>query len=651
MPRLTRDCLDDIRLRADIVDVCGQVVRLTRAGSEWKGLSPFTTEKTPSFYVIPNKAMFYCFSSGTGGDVFKFVMLTEKLEFYEAAVALAERYQVELRHEDGAAPRGPSRSLKQALRDMHSYAADFFHAALKSDREDAAAVRLYWEEKRNFPLGVAEEFSIGYAPPDGGKLKERLLKKGFEPEALKQSGLFHAPDYRPDPRDWHPRFRGRLMIPIRDATGQVIAFTARQLAQTPESDPAHAAKYVNSPTTPLFEKRQMLFNLDRARKAVDETGAFTLVEGQLDAVRCWHAGVKAAVAPQGSAVTSEQMMLLKRYATRLEVVLDGDRAGRNAALKVLPLALAAELDVRFIPLAEGTDPDDFLAAHGLAGWEGLRSQALGAMEFAAGAVLPQGAEASPRERANALLQVCELLSSCESETARLGYLDEAIDALRLDRRAARADAAQFFDRRAKRDARRTAPGAPAPPGAVPPPAQPAVIPVGSVAFRFLRPEEKEAHKAGRARVSGLTPPEHDLLWLVLHDDRWGSEWLNACPGLAAWCGSSTEGRLLARFLSLVEAGEFDPRNLEPHLESEKEQNVAYRLLATPLPDHVSPPSLASARLHALQQQFLREQIAVCKERLPSASGGVPASILSDLQNLKRTLLAARPPELSPLPPT
>jgi len=659
---LTRQCIEQIRLRADIVEVVGRVVKLTRAGREWKGLSPFTNEKTASFYVMPEKNAFYCFSSGQGGDVFRFVMLTEKLEFGETALVLAERFGVPLEYEDGSAPRGPSRSLKQALREIHNYAADFFHAALKSPREDAAEVRAYWEEKRGFPLSLAEEFLIGYAPPDGGKLKERLLKKGFEADALRQSGLFHAPDYRPDPRDWKHRFTGRLMVPIRDFSGQIIAFTARQLPQTPESDPAHAAKYVNSPTTPLFEKRQMLFNLDRARLAVEEQGRFTLVEGQLDALRCWETGIKAAVAPQGSAITTEQMMLLKRYSPRLDVVLDGDRAGRNAALKMLPLALGAELEVRFVVMPEGADPDDFLREKGADGWAALQTTAEDAMPFAAQALLPGGADASPRDKAAALRQMCEILASCESETARSAYLEDAIPALHLNRQAALADAAKFFSHRDRREAsRQKAQTRPAPPpepnveyveGEVVelpvdlPPERPTVIQFSKATISLAEEHEKPLLRTGRERVSQLTGPETDLLSLLLLDDHWGEEFLRACPGLADWAGTSLAGQLLARFLVLVESGEWEgAASLEAHLETDAERDLVYRLIARPISDKCAHRDIAAQRLHALHLQHLEREQCALRTALPSLPPEALEGHMRALAELKTSRLSAQPPVL------
>src|SRR5690606_4936515 len=209
-----------------------------------------------------------------------------------------------------------------------------------------------------------------------------LLKKGFSEDALRQCGLFFIyDDAAVSLRTLRPRFRGRLMIPIRDHQGRVVAFTARQTELTPDNDPAKDAKYVNSPETPIFTKGNLLFNLDRARTHAGEGHPFVLVEGQLDALRCWSVGLKTAIAPQGTAITETQLALLRRYHHQVECFFDGDSAGQKAALRFLPMALKAGLEVRFLTLRGETklDPDLLFLERGLAGYEAVRTDAESAM--------------------------------------------------------------------------------------------------------------------------------------------------------------------------------------------------------------------------------------------------------------------------------
>ena len=210
-------------------------------------------------------------------------------------------------------------------------------------------------EKRKFSPELADEFKVGAAEADGGGLAAAVRRKKFSDDAVRQCGLFFTrDDAMLTPGAMKPRFRGRLMIPIRDHQGRVVAFTARQTELTPEDDPAREAKYVNSPETPIFTKGNLLFNLDRARSHVGEGKPFVLVEGQLDALRCWSVGLKTAVAPQGTAITEVQMALLRRYHPQVECFFDSDAAGQKAALRFLPLALKAGVEARFLTLAGGT---------------------------------------------------------------------------------------------------------------------------------------------------------------------------------------------------------------------------------------------------------------------------------------------------------
>ena len=228
------------------------------------------------------------------------------------------------------------------------------------------------------------------------------------------------------------RFRGRLMIPIRDVQSRVIAFTARKLEQTPEDDPAHEAKYVNSPETPIFHKGSVLFGIDHARKYHKAGDNFIMVEGQLDTIRCWSVGIHTAVAPQGTAVTDEQLQLINRYQPGcVEWLLDGDKAGRNAALRILPLTFKAGLESRFLLLPEKSDPDDLLRHQGAEALEPLRKSSKDAIEFAISEYLPKDHEPTTGEKKVALENVYDLLSHVSSQILKEDYLSAAAKLLKV----------------------------------------------------------------------------------------------------------------------------------------------------------------------------------------------------------------------------
>ena len=414
----------------NLLDVVSPYVELKRSGSSWKGLSPFTQEKTPSFYVHPDRRFYKCFSTGEGGDCFTFIMKLENLEFPEAIEFLAKKFNIPLEYEAG----GPSRetiSLRKQIFEIHEIAANWFHLQF-AESDEATAVREYWQKQRGFTIETANEFQIGYAPVDQNALSLFFKTRSISTVAMQQSGLFYARENESNYSAFKSRFRGRLMIPIRDVQGRVIAFTARQLEQTPKDDPAHEAKYVNSPETPLFLKGNVLFGIDHARKHLKSGDNFLLVEGQLDAIRCWSVGLHTAVAPQGTAVTGEQLQLMRRYQPGcVECLLDGDKAGRGAALRILPLALKAGLEFRFLLLPKKSDPDELLREQGLSALEPLRQNARSAIELAVSEYLPEGRLPTTVEKKAVLDKIYSLLSNVSSQIAQEDYISTAAKLLKV----------------------------------------------------------------------------------------------------------------------------------------------------------------------------------------------------------------------------
>ncbi len=349
MPVIKPTCVRDLKLRVNLADVVSRVVTLRKTGARFKGLCPFHSEKTPSFHVDPEKGFYKCFGCGKAGDAITFVRETEQLSFTEAIEAIGQRFGVVIEYEEGSGPTREDRSLRQEIFDLHEQAAELFHETFKGAQATGDFMRSYWTGQRRFPLDLADEFKIGATAPDDSALAARLWKRRPSEDALRQCGLFFVRDSSALTLGaLRPRFRGRLMIPIRDHQGRVVAFTARQTSLTPEDDPAHEAKYVNSPETPIFTKGNLLFNLDRARGNVGDDRPFVLVEGQLDALRCWQVGLKTAVAPQGTSITESQLALLRRYHPQVECFFDSDPAGQKAALRFLPMALKAGIEARFL---------------------------------------------------------------------------------------------------------------------------------------------------------------------------------------------------------------------------------------------------------------------------------------------------------------
>ena len=576
MPAIKPSSIRDLKDRISILDVVSREVSLKRAGSNFKGLSPFNNEKTPSFFVSPDKGFYKCFSSGNAGDIISFVMETERLSFVEAVETLANRFSVELEYEEDGRPR-EDRSLRQELFDLHEFIADYYQEAFGSDTKDSEWIRDYWVNSRGFDLAVAEEFKIGFAPASGVELGKRVLKKGFSHKAIEASGLFYTRKGF-DPASMGYRFRGRLMIPIRDHQGRISAFTARQLELTPQDDPSREAKYVNSPETPLFNKGALLFNMDRARMEVGPEVPFVMVEGQLDAIRCWSVGIKGVVAPQGTGITESQLRLIKRYEPRMLCLMDGDRAGMQAALRMLPIALAQGVETSFIPLNEGEDPDDFLKKKGAEGLEELLSREIDAMTFSANAIVDKPQELSPQAKANAASELFGTIVKTDSETAQAEFVKQIATILEIETTAAIRDFARFKNQQSK-------------------------------AKRARNPNEHVQNEPNNGKPFHTV--ERDLLTLCLNEEEISRKIAQAVD--ETWIDTiSPEGELLNLILNAILHDMWNgPDSINDQIEKAELKALAVDLIFDK-PEYENPARLANEAVKRLTVKFADQQIKKIK---------------------------------------
>ncbi len=630
MPVIKASSLRDLKLRVNIHDVVARTVALRKAGgNRFKGLCPFHSEKTPSFHVTTDKGFYKCFGCGKAGDILSFVMETEGLQFTEAAETLAKRFGVELEYEAGSGgPTREERSLRQEIFDLHDVAADFYHQAFLAQNAHGAWIRDYWTKNRKFAPELADEFKIGFAPVEDRALAEALIKRRFSDESLRQCGLFFVRDGVPvTSATMRPRFRGRLMIPIRDHQGRVVAFTARQLELTPKDDASHEAKYVNSPETPIFTKSNLLFNLDRARTAVGDGHPFVMVEGQLDALRCWSVGLKTAVAPQGTSITDGQLLLMRRYHSQVECFFDSDAAGQKAALRFLPLALKAGLEARFLMLAGASklDPDLLFLERGLAAYDEVRKSSLGAMEFAVRSLLPNVGAAGAEQKARVAQELFAIIAQAESEVARAGFVSEIAQLLRLPTAALERDLRAFVARQASQ-ARYAAPAA----------------------------QNRDGNGASDAPantspISDSKPTEEHLLYLCLHHEPLLLGLSQQLPH--DWIDTETlAGRLLDRVLAEAQHNGWAGREaLDQLLETEEEKSLAATLMFEG-PGDEDLVKFANEGLRALHRRFLEPRLRQIE--LEIASQGTNgdahlfsllkqrADIIRQLQNPPKLILAS-----------
>ena len=345
------DFAQQVKSTVDIVQVVGDSVRLKKAGADrWIGLCPFHNEKTPSFNVHGGRQIFKCFGCSKGGDVFSFVMEFQGLSFYEALTTLAEQNGIPIPKRRDSAQLDQEAQLRDALMRMHEAALEYFQERLRSPVGEATRE---YVKGRGLDAATAAEFLLGYAPP-GNRLTGILRSKGFTNEQMAASGLVG----KSDEGDYYDRFRERLMFPIADAQGRVIAFGGRALRDDQN------AKYVNSPETQIYKKSSILYNLHRAKPSMRKLNRVVLAEGYMDVIGIARAGTTDIVATCGTALTPQQVRILRRLVDKVIVNFDSDDAGRNAAEKAVQACLPEGFAVRVLELPAGKDPDDYCREQG-----------------------------------------------------------------------------------------------------------------------------------------------------------------------------------------------------------------------------------------------------------------------------------------------
>ena len=346
--------IDDLRLQANIVQVVQEYVPLKRAGRTYTGLCPFHGEKTPSFHVDPDKGFFHCFGCHVGGDVFKFLELHERVPFPEAVKLLAHKFGMALPEldEDGGDDRRRDAALRETLLKVHEVAAAYFREQLGAPAGARARQQL---KERGLTTSTIEQLGLGFAPNTREGLKSRLLGQGFAPALLIQSGLL----VQRESGEAIDRFRNRLMVPICRDTGSVIAFGGRQM------DPDQGGpKYLNSPETPIYSKSRTLYGLNLSKAQIRQAGFAVLVEGYFDFAQVFQSQAAPAVASCGTALTTQQSQLLRRFTSKVVLSFDPDAAGEGAAARSCDLLVTEGFDVNVVVLDKGEDPDTFIRKNG-----------------------------------------------------------------------------------------------------------------------------------------------------------------------------------------------------------------------------------------------------------------------------------------------
>lgn len=358
-----QDAKEEVRSRLNIEDVIGEYVQLKRAGRNFRGLSPFTDERTPSFFVSPEKNIWHDFSSNKGGDLFTFVMEVEGMDFRQALEYLARKAGIELsQYESTGAQQRASR--KKRVLEINQLAARYYQQCLVHSQHAMEYVFTH----RRLDRQVVETFQIGYAPDTGTALVNALLKRGVAKNDIADAGLTNR--YGSD------MFRGRMMIPLMDVSGQVIGFTGRIIHDDP-----HAPKYLNTPQTSVYDKGRHIFALSQAKEAIRKEGYAVMVEGNLDVVSSHQAGIRQTVATAGTAMTEDHLRAIKRLTGDVRLAYDGDKAGIAATERAITLAARVGVDLTIISMPEGVKDPDELIHQAPCRWQQAINEAIPAIEW------------------------------------------------------------------------------------------------------------------------------------------------------------------------------------------------------------------------------------------------------------------------------
>lgn len=428
---ISRKSIEEVMERARIEEVVGDFVNLKRRGSNLTGLCPFHHEKTPSFSVSPTRNIFKCFGCGRGGDSVKFVMEHEGYEYPEAIRYLAGKYGIQLEETQADAETLLAERERETIYKVLEFAWQYYKNQLHNTEEGQLAGLNYFKE-RGFRTKTIETFGLGYAPNKMDAFVNEARKAGFTPEILQRGGLITQTggDF----------FRHRVIFPIFNISGKVIAFAGRQMVSS-----KNGPKYINSPESDIYLKRKVLYGLSQAKKAIRDNDNCFLVEGYTDVISLHQAGIENVVASSGTALTPDQIRLIRRYAGRITVLYDSDPAGIKAAMRGLDLILEENMDVRLALLPEGEDPDSFVKKEGLSGFQDyIRDHGKDFILFKTQLLLKEAA-GDPMRKATLVKELVETLARIPEAIKRSAFITECAHLMKVDEHILVRETNKAFD--------------------------------------------------------------------------------------------------------------------------------------------------------------------------------------------------------------
>ncbi len=418
---ISRETIDDVKSRIDIVDVISDFVSLKKSGANYKALSPFTSEKTPSFFVVPSKGIFKDFSSGKGGDAVTFVMEHEGLTYVEAIRYLAKKYSVEIKETRASEEQQAAQSEREGLYVLMNYARDYYHDKLLHSDEGQSIGLSYFRE-RGFNDRDIQKFELGYALEGWENFSKDAIQKGYSKELLEKTGLV----VKKEDGSTYDRFRGRVIFPIHNLSGKVVAFGARMMGKD-----KNQPKYINSPETDIYHKSDILYGLHMAKNVARQHDNCYLVEGYTDVISMHQCDVQNVVASSGTALTDGQIKLIRRFTENITVLFDGDAAGIKAALRGIDMILQGGLNVRVVLFPDGEDPDSYSRKVGTAAFQAfLKQHTQDFVSFKAGLYAKEAA-GDPIRKAESIKEIVTSIALIPDAVKRSVYIQETSSLLKI----------------------------------------------------------------------------------------------------------------------------------------------------------------------------------------------------------------------------
>ena len=423
---ISKETIDQVIMRNDIETLIGSYISLKRAGSNLKGLCPFHSEKSPSFTVYPSSNSFYCFGCGAGGDAITFIRLRENLDYPDAVEFLANRAGITIVKDEKSSYKSAPKFDRSRMLKMNVDAAKYFNKCLFDDTPEAKAALSYFVDKRKLSLATIKHFGLGFAPNSFDVFSKYMLARGYTYDELVAGFLCG----RSDSGRYYDAFRNRVMFPIIDAAGNVIAFGGRVMD---DSKP----KYKNSSDTPVFKKSNNLFALNFARLTCSES--VILCEGYMDVIALHSAGFTNAVATLGTAITSEQARMLSRYTKKVIICYDADEAGQKAAARAIKMLTEVGLDVTILKVPGAKDPDEYIKEHGAEKFKQLLTDSKGRFQYSLDNILSRYDINIPQDKIKALHETEKLISDTYSSAERDIYIQSAAKIFGVDAKSIKSD--------------------------------------------------------------------------------------------------------------------------------------------------------------------------------------------------------------------